>query len=643
MQRPRREDTESATRTRTPPSTHIVDVIVLSTDPALIATLREAAGPAHRLLHAPSAHAAVELLVNGHHGILIVDIAVVGRESANLIDKLQTQFPEILLLATGRRDEQIAVAAQVTNGRIYRFLHKPVSPARADVFLSTATRRYGELHPHPSRATQTSRSFVAPRAIRFALIGAAVALLGGGAWLWSQHREVAHPTPVVVQPEPPPSATDEVSSLIAQANAAREVGRLAPPLAGNAFDLFASAQRLDPTNQTAAAALSDIIASVEQRVVSALAARDRKAAESALASLRLIAPGHPGLAKLQTDLAALSRATPAARPAPSAVAPAAAPTSSRVATPLTPRHPNLDLANTYLAANRLIEPEDANAFTQLRRAREANEDPGLIQIAATALGTQLSNQALAAIATGNVERARAAYESAVAVDREFETAHPDLERVASSIRELDTAKLSSALNARLERISRLRTTDQLIEPEGDNAYELLQALAKESPDAPAVKSEQQLLSFSLLERTRTALAAGDVDRADILATRAEETLPGLPQTKVLREQIGAARQQRDDVGALVQAASLPRRREVPAVYPRDALMQGVDGWVDLEFTIDEQGVPTDVTIKDSRPRRVFDSAATSAMRQWRFEPVLSKTGTPRVTRATLRMEFKLKD
>ena len=127
----------------------------------------------------------------------------------------------------------------------------------------------------------------------------------------------------------------------------------------------------------------------------------------------------------------------------------------------------------------------------------------------------------------------------------------------------------------------------------------------------------------------------------MLATRAEEIQPGLPQTKVLREQIGAARAERDDHDAVVQAASLPRRRQIPAVYPRDALLNKTEGWVDFEFVISAEGVPSDITVKAAQPTRVFDAAATQALRQWRFEPIV-RNGTPQSRRAALRMEFKLK-
>jgi DNA-binding NarL/FixJ family response regulator len=122
-----------------------VDVIVLTTDLELLGMLQEASGPEHILWHAQSANEAVELLVGGRCGVLIADLQVLRGEAAALLEKLQAQFPELVLLAMGRRDEEQSIGPLVTSGRVYRFLHKPLSPARANVFLSTAARRYVEI------------------------------------------------------------------------------------------------------------------------------------------------------------------------------------------------------------------------------------------------------------------------------------------------------------------------------------------------------------------------------------------------------------------------------------------------------------------------------------------------------------------
>lgn len=642
MQRPRPEGKDSAARSRSDYATPHVDVIVLTVDPALLATLREASGPAHKLFHAESAEAAVDLLVGGHCGLFIVDVALVRRNVVELIDKLQTQFPEVLVLATGRREEQQAVAGLVGSGRIYRFLHKPISPARAELFLSAATRRYGELHPHDARSGLALGALATPRNRTFLLSAATLlVVLGIALGWWSTQRTEERTEPSIASTR---QATPSLDDVLARADSARSLGRLLPPTPGNALEQYREALRIEPNNEHALREIERIVAKLEQETTAALAARDAPKARIAFTTLQQASPDHPRLDELQAALLALAREAPARRPNPAATP---APATPRAVQPppaqvtATPSTSNVELARAFLDANQFFEPLDASALGSLRRAQSAGENADAIKIVATDLGMRLLNRAETALEGRDVAGAKANYERAREIDREFETALPQLEQVATRISAAEGATHRAALESSLQRAIQLRQSGQLIEPQGNNAVEALQAVLAVDPNSAAAKNEQQRLSLALLENTRTALAAGEIDRADVLATRAEQVLPGLPQTKVLREQIGAARAQREEASTVLQAASMPRTRQVPAIYPRDALLNAIEGWVDLEFTISPEGVPSDITVKASEPRRVFDVAAVQALRQWRFEPIV-RDGPPRARRAKLRMEFKLK-
>ena len=161
---------------------HVLDVIVLTSDGGLLATLRDASAPEHAIWHAPSADAAVDLLIGGRCGILIADLGTLRAEAAGLLARLHVQFPELVLMATGRRDEESSVASLVSDGRIYRFLHKPISPARGSLFLSAASRRYFELRNAQPPMMGTVRT-MARRPPTGKLIAVAVAVVlpvGGG-------------------------------------------------------------------------------------------------------------------------------------------------------------------------------------------------------------------------------------------------------------------------------------------------------------------------------------------------------------------------------------------------------------------------------------------------------------------------------
>jgi protein TonB len=55
-------------------------------------------------------------------------------------------------------------------------------------------------------------------------------------------------------------------------------------------------------------------------------------------------------------------------------------------------------------------------------------------------------------------------------------------------------------------------------------------------------------------------------------------------------------------------------------YPPRAKEQGIEGWVELEFTISPVGTVEDAVVTRAKPRYVFDQAALRAVRKWRYSP-----------------------
>lgn len=55
-------------------------------------------------------------------------------------------------------------------------------------------------------------------------------------------------------------------------------------------------------------------------------------------------------------------------------------------------------------------------------------------------------------------------------------------------------------------------------------------------------------------------------------------------------------------------------------YPMQARQRGQEGWVVLEFTISTAGTVKDVAVVASEPGTVFDRAAVSAVRKWKYNP-----------------------
>jgi protein TonB len=75
-------------------------------------------------------------------------------------------------------------------------------------------------------------------------------------------------------------------------------------------------------------------------------------------------------------------------------------------------------------------------------------------------------------------------------------------------------------------------------------------------------------------------------------------------------------------------------------FPVQAMRRRVEGWVELEFTIDTNGSVTSVTVLRSQPKKVFDREAIKAIQKWKFEPAL-KNGEAVMSQGRRRLEFRL--
>ncbi len=74
-------------------------------------------------------------------------------------------------------------------------------------------------------------------------------------------------------------------------------------------------------------------------------------------------------------------------------------------------------------------------------------------------------------------------------------------------------------------------------------------------------------------------------------------------------------------GGIEDADSRPIVRISPK-YPATAAQQGIEGWVQLEFTIDASGIVKDIKVTDAQPKRIFNREAIRALRKWKYRPQL---------------------
>ena len=83
-----------------------------------------------------------------------------------------------------------------------------------------------------------------------------------------------------------------------------------------------------------------------------------------------------------------------------------------------------------------------------------------------------------------------------------------------------------------------------------------------------------------------------------------------------------------NLNAPVDGDTLAIVRVLPR-YPSRALSRGIEGWVLLEFAIDELGLAVNPLVIESEPPGIFDRAATSAVKRWKYRPMI-EDGRPRM-------------
>ncbi|MAI06230.1 MAG: hypothetical protein CBC47_03735 [Alphaproteobacteria bacterium TMED87] len=76
---------------------------------------------------------------------------------------------------------------------------------------------------------------------------------------------------------------------------------------------------------------------------------------------------------------------------------------------------------------------------------------------------------------------------------------------------------------------------------------------------------------------------------------------------------------RSGLNAPTDGDAIPLVR-VPPQYPQRANSRGIEGWVQLEFTITESGAVTDIVVVAAEPSGYFERAASRALSRWKYKP-----------------------
>ncbi len=600
-------------------ASEIVELLVLSSDEALLSTLREAVGGARRLWHVPSADKVSDLLVAGEVGIVVLDARELQSGAARFITAMKRQFPDLVVLAAGTREEEAELANLISSGVVYRFIHKPVSPGRAKLFADAAVRKYSEQRRQSIEAPATARAAPGNRGL---LIGGALgaAALIIAAILLLQHKSA---TDERAPAAPGVAALPAGDSLLGRAAAALAANRLTEPPGNNALELYLQASAQNPLDPAVRAGLLDVRERLLALAENALLEERLDEAQSAIETARKSGVESGRIAFLSAQLAKAREQVKTAQ-AHVRVAPRGD------EDPVTQA---VNLAGQRMADGRLIDSGRDNARFYVEEALSLDPANPAAKRAERALAVRLLSEARGAIDRREFDRAAAWLDGAagIAGQIELDTAR---QLLAAARGQAETDSRQSLLKNANERLQQ----DRLVEPANDNAKYYLMTLRGTDPKNAGLPGALADLGSRLVAKARRALTLEQYDAARNWLD--EATAIGYSAgdyTQALRE-LEAATAKQQFLSNIIAANKLTLAKSIPAEYPESAERNRSEGWVELDFTVTEAGEVRDIVVHDASAPGVFDKAASQALAQWRYRPVV-RDGKPTAQRARIRMRF----
>jgi protein TonB len=242
----------------------------------------------------------------------------------------------------------------------------------------------------------------------------------------------------------------------------------------------------------------------------------------------------------------------------------------------------------------------------------------------------------------------------------------------------------TALGARADQLSvylqlarKRLASGALIEPADDSARSYVASAVALAPEDPEVRAASIALGEALIAEFRRALAAGDtaearrwlsacgdyrINSATLNELTAQLRQAQEPVTRPAAPAVEAAPATAPpaatvppadtappavtappaaaSANTVVSEGSLTRLLFVPPDYPDEALAQRITGWVELEFTVTDEGKVADIVVLAAEPRGVFERAARAALARSRYRPV-QRDGVPVAQRTRIRVRFQL--
>jgi protein TonB len=98
-----------------------------------------------------------------------------------------------------------------------------------------------------------------------------------------------------------------------------------------------------------------------------------------------------------------------------------------------------------------------------------------------------------------------------------------------------------------------------------------------------------------------------------------------------------------DMGAASSDADIVPIVRVPPQYPLRASERGIEGWVEVQFTISRTGTVKDPFVLNAQPQNIFNRSALRAIRKWKYNPKIEDGEPVERPGVKVRLTFQLQD
>src|SRR5581483_2493758 len=195
------------------------------------------------------------------------------------------------------------------------------------------------------------------------------------------------------------------------------------------------------------------------------------------------------------------------------------------------------------------------------------------------------------------------------------------QRVRTAAKADAMARMALLFNQRI-------TQGRLVDPASDSAKFYLTQLVQADPTHPSTQLAKQAFAARSLDEARGAVRRQEYSIAKRWLAEAKEAGADATSIGYVDHDISTAQNGgKGGSSDFVTATSLQLVHYAKPQFPANASVRGLDGWVDVAFTVKSDGTTGDIAVIGAQPVGVFEAATIEAVRKWKYRPVM-RNGQP---------------